>query len=232
MSTPAACDGHRITAYVDGVLRPRRGPTSSHTSPTAPTCRDQETFERGLRERMRGLSTPECRPGSKTACARRCATARLPPSCAGSPWPPGSCSPCCGAAAPRRSWPWRWRGTTPLLREGRSWRPRSGRRTRASWRVVSAARHRAAAGAFGGGRLELVGARFCPLWTARWPTSSMPAEKRHLSYMSSRARPLRVQLRHPAPGRERAPGPHGRGHAGHRGRGRGHGRGVPARAVE
>jgi anti-sigma factor RsiW len=71
MSAPEACDGHRITAYVDGVLPPEaRADVESHLAACA-VCRDQEAFERGLRERIRALPAPEVPPGLEDRLRRR-----------------------------------------------------------------------------------------------------------------------------------------------------------------
>jgi anti-sigma factor RsiW len=60
---PPECDGHRITAYVDGALpAEERESVSSHLAECA-ACRDQEGFERGLRERLRSLPAPEVPAG-------------------------------------------------------------------------------------------------------------------------------------------------------------------------
>jgi anti-sigma factor RsiW len=71
MSAPAPCDAHRITAYVDGVLPAEaRAEVESHL-PVCAVCRDQEAFERGLRERMRALPAPEVPPGLEDRVRRR-----------------------------------------------------------------------------------------------------------------------------------------------------------------
>jgi len=64
MSTPAPprCDATRITAYVDGALPAEDGAAVEAHIAVCPSCRDQEAFERGLRERMRALPTPEMGP--------------------------------------------------------------------------------------------------------------------------------------------------------------------------
>ena len=69
--TPVGCDGHRITAYVDGVVpAEERGAVESHLADCA-TCRDQEAFESGLRERLRGLPAPEVPAGLAVRIGKR-----------------------------------------------------------------------------------------------------------------------------------------------------------------
>ena len=70
-TTPApACDGTRVTAYVDGVLPAEaRAEVEAHL-PACTPCREQEAFERGLRERMRALPAPEL-PAALEARVRR-----------------------------------------------------------------------------------------------------------------------------------------------------------------
>ncbi len=80
MSTTATptCDGPRITAYVDGVLPPEaRAEVEAHLL-SCPSCREQEAFERGLRERMRELSAPEVPPGLEDRVRRRIRRRPLP----------------------------------------------------------------------------------------------------------------------------------------------------------
>jgi anti-sigma factor RsiW len=73
MTTPPlpGCDGARITAYVDGALAPEeRGVVESHLAGCA-SCRDQEAFERGLRERLRALPAPEVPAGLEGRIGKR-----------------------------------------------------------------------------------------------------------------------------------------------------------------
>jgi anti-sigma factor RsiW len=79
-TTPApACDGTRVTAYVDGVLPAEaRAEVEAHL-PACPTCREQEAFERGLRERMRALPAPEL-PAALEARVRRALRRRPVPA--------------------------------------------------------------------------------------------------------------------------------------------------------
>jgi anti-sigma factor RsiW len=68
---PTGCDGPRITAYVDGALAPEaRAAVEAHLA-TCDACRDQEAFERGLRERMRALPAPELPAGIESRLRRR-----------------------------------------------------------------------------------------------------------------------------------------------------------------
>jgi anti-sigma factor RsiW len=65
-----ACDGTRVTAYVDGVLPAEsRAEVEAHLA-ACPACREQEAFERGLRERMRALPALEL-PTALEARVRR-----------------------------------------------------------------------------------------------------------------------------------------------------------------
>jgi anti-sigma factor RsiW len=79
-TTPAApCDGTRVTAYVDGVLPDEaRADVEAHLA-TCPACRDQEAFERGLRERMRALPVPDL-PAALEARVRRAIRRRPVPA--------------------------------------------------------------------------------------------------------------------------------------------------------
>jgi anti-sigma factor RsiW len=78
-TTPTStCDGPRITAYVDGVLPPEaRAEVEAHLL-ACPSCRDQEAFERGFRERMRELSAPAVSPGLEDRIRRRIRRRPLP----------------------------------------------------------------------------------------------------------------------------------------------------------
>jgi anti-sigma factor RsiW len=67
---PASCDPERVTAYVDGQLTgDARTALEAHLA-GCPACREQEAFERGLRERMRALPAPEL-PAALEARVRR-----------------------------------------------------------------------------------------------------------------------------------------------------------------
>jgi len=74
------CDGPRISAYVDGVLLPEaRAEVEAHLL-SCPSCREEEAFERGLRERMRALSAPEVPSGLEDRVRRRIRRRPLPPA--------------------------------------------------------------------------------------------------------------------------------------------------------
>ena len=68
---PAGCDGPRVTAYVDGALpAEERVSLESHLAGCA-ACRDQEAFERGLRQRLRTLPAPEVPAGLEGRVGKR-----------------------------------------------------------------------------------------------------------------------------------------------------------------
>lgn len=75
---PPACDGPRITAYVDGLLSPEeRAAVEAHLA-VCETCREQERFERGLGERMRELPVPAMPAGLEHRLRRRLRRRPLP----------------------------------------------------------------------------------------------------------------------------------------------------------
>jgi anti-sigma factor RsiW len=77
-SSPPACDGPRVTAYVDGALADdARADVESHLA-TCDACRDQEGFERGLREKMRALPAPDLPAGFEDRLRRRLRRRPLP----------------------------------------------------------------------------------------------------------------------------------------------------------
>ena len=68
-----SCDPERITGYVDGALDPEaRAAVEEHLA-TCPACRDQVEFERGVRERLRGLPATTPAPGLEPRIRRRLA---------------------------------------------------------------------------------------------------------------------------------------------------------------
>jgi anti-sigma factor RsiW len=68
-----------VTAYVDGALTAEaRAEVERHLA-TCAVCREQEAFERGLREKMRALPPPPLPPGLEERVARRLRQ-RSPPS--------------------------------------------------------------------------------------------------------------------------------------------------------
>jgi anti-sigma factor RsiW len=65
------CDPPRVTAYVDGALSAaNRADFEAHLA-GCPACREQEAFERGLRERLRALPAPEPPSGFEDRVRRR-----------------------------------------------------------------------------------------------------------------------------------------------------------------
>jgi len=77
MSAPG-CDGPRVTAYVDGALTAEaRAEVEAHLA-TCASCREQEAFERGLREKMRTLPAPPLPSGLEERVSRRLRRRSLP----------------------------------------------------------------------------------------------------------------------------------------------------------
>jgi anti-sigma factor RsiW len=77
-SSPGACDSPRVTAYVDGALPPEaRADVEAHLAGCV-ACREQEAFERGLREKMRALPAPELPAGLEQRVVRGLRRRRLP----------------------------------------------------------------------------------------------------------------------------------------------------------
>lgn len=75
---PPVCDGQRVTAYVDGALAAdARADVESHLL-TCDACRDQERYERGLREKMRALPAPDLPAGIEDRLRRRLRRRPLP----------------------------------------------------------------------------------------------------------------------------------------------------------
>jgi len=182
-TTPApACDGTRVTAYVDDVLSPEdRAAVEAHLA-TCPTCRDQEAFERGLRQRMRTLPAPEL-PAELEARVRR--ELRRRPVPAAVRWLPLAAGVALAVlwgrgAAPFVAW--------ELARDHAHCFARTSLKSEV-WTSDSAEitewyrRHGTEVpdlpSAAGG--VELVGGRFCPLLDRKVAHLYYAGEKRHLS---------------------------------------------------
>ena len=183
-TTPApACDGTRVTAYVDGVLPAEaRAEVEAHLA-TCPPCREQEAFERGLRERMRALPAPELPPALEARVRREIRRRPVP---AAVRW-----LPLAAGLALAVLW---GRGAAPLRRLGARARPcpllRAGEAARARSGPPTAARSRSGTGS------EARTCRCSPppreessWWaaasarssTGKSPTFTTRAKKRHLS---------------------------------------------------
>ena len=179
---PPACDGHRITAYVDGALPPEaRAEVEAHLA-ACDACRDQEAFERGLRQRMRDLPAPPLPPGLEDRVHRRLRRRPLPGFVA---W-----LPLAAGIAVALLW---GRGAAPFV----SWelardhvhcfsRPRlpaqvwtSDPREIAAWYRRSGTELPLVPSAAGG--IELVGGRYCGLLDRRVAHLYYAGEKQHLS---------------------------------------------------
>jgi anti-sigma factor RsiW len=62
MEATRGCDPERVTAFVDGELdTAARAAVEEHLA-GCPVCRDQAAFERGIRERLRSLPSPQPAP--------------------------------------------------------------------------------------------------------------------------------------------------------------------------
>jgi anti-sigma factor RsiW len=182
MTAPSPCDGPRVTAYVDGVLPAEaRGEVEAHLAACA-VCRDQEAFERGLRERMRALPPPEVPPGLEDRLVRRL---RRRPAPAAVRWLPLAASIVLAllwgrGAAPFVAW--------EVARDHRHcfgadhlaaevWTSDPGEA--ADWYRRRGTELPLVPSAAGG--VELVGGRFCPLLDRKVAHLFYAADKRHLS---------------------------------------------------
>jgi anti-sigma factor RsiW len=181
MSAPV-CDGPRVTAYVDGALAPEaRAEVEAHLA-ACPACREQEAFERGLREKMRSLPAPPFPPGLEERVARRLRRRSLPSAVRWLPlaaclalvllWARG--------AAPFVAWELT-RDHIHCFGQARLRTPvwTSDAREIAQWYHERGTELPLVPSAAGG--LELVGGRFCPLLDRRVAHLYYEGPKRRLS---------------------------------------------------
>jgi anti-sigma factor RsiW len=66
-----SCDPERVTAYVDGALDEAEGAELAAHIQGCAACREQESFERGLRARLQALPPAEPRAGFQDRLRRR-----------------------------------------------------------------------------------------------------------------------------------------------------------------
>jgi len=182
-TTPTpACDGTRVTAYVDDALSAEdRAAVEAHLA-SCPACRDQEAFERGLRQRMRTLPVPEL-PASLEARVRR--ELRRRPVPAAVRWLPLAAGIALAVlwgrgAAPFVAWELARDHAHCFARErlkSEVWTSDSGEI--AEWYRQHGTELPVLPSAAGG--VELVGGRFCPLLDRKVAHLYYAGEKRHLS---------------------------------------------------
>jgi anti-sigma factor RsiW len=184
MSTPPrpACDGNRVTAYVDGALSPEsRAEVEAHLLSCA-ACRDQEAFERGLRERMRALPAPEVPPGLEDRLRRRIRQRPVPALVR---WLPVAAALAVAVlwgrgAAPFVAWELARDHAHCFSREqlpAKVWTSDPGEI--AEWYRQNGTDLPLVPAAAGG--VELVGGRYCPLLDRKVAHLYYAGEKRHLS---------------------------------------------------
>jgi anti-sigma factor RsiW len=182
-STPTpACDGSRVTAYVDGVLSDAaRAEVEAHLAACA-ACREQEAFERGLRERMRALPAPEVPAGLEGRVRRRIRRRPLP---AAARWLPLAAGLALAllwgrGAAPFVAWEVAWDHGHCFGKEhlpAQAWTSDPGEI--AEWYGRQGTEIPLIPSSAGG--VELVGGRYCPLLDRKVAHLYYAGEKRHLS---------------------------------------------------
>ena len=182
-TTPTpACDGTRITAYVDGVLPAESAAeVEAHLSACA-TCREQESFERGLRERMRALPAPELPPALEARVKRELRRRPVPAAVRWLPLAAGLALAVLWGrgAAPFVAWELARDPVHCFSREkllSQVWTSDSSEI--AEWYRQHGAELPVLPSSAAG--VELVGGRFCPLLDRKVAHLYYAGEKRHLS---------------------------------------------------
>lgn len=183
MSAPApTCDGTRVTAYVDDVLSAEdRAAVEAHLA-SCPACRDQEAFERGLRQRMRTLPVPELPPALEARVRRELRRRPVPAAVRWLPLAAGIALALLWGrgAAPFVAWELARDHAHCFAREtlkSEVWTSDSGEI--AEWYRQHGTEVPVLPSAAGG--VELVGGRFCPLLDRKVAHLYYAGEKRHLS---------------------------------------------------
>jgi len=179
---PPGCDGHRITAYVDGVLPAEERPAVEAHLADCATCQDQEGFERRLRERLRGLPSPEVPAGLADRIGKRL---RYRPAPAAVRWLPLAAGLLFGlmwarGAAPFVAWELAWDHRHCFAKEhlpAEVWSS-DGREIGEWYRQRGTDLPLVPSEAAG---LELVGGRYCPLLDRKVAHLYYAGEKRRLS---------------------------------------------------
>jgi anti-sigma factor RsiW len=183
-TTPAApgCDGTRVTGYVDEVLSAEdRAAVEAHLA-SCDACRDQEAFERGLRQRMRTLPVPELPAGLEARVRREIRRRPVPAAVRWLPLAAGLALAVLWGrgAAPFVAWELARDHAHCFARErlkSEVWTSDSGEI--AEWYRQQGTEVPPLPSAAGG--VELVGGRFCPLLDRKVAHLYYAGEKRHLS---------------------------------------------------